>query len=104
MKLYAKCCQEYFDMLDYKTIEFRQIESIVLEGPSGEKREFLVKDIRKIEPVDQKVVMERYPKVLWDPEEPFFAIELGDEMGRNDLVVEHGVLTDSTKRWCAVGE
>lgn len=104
MKLYTKCLDEYFKMLDFKTMEFRQIESIVLENPAGEKREFLVKDIKKLDPRGKEVVMGKYPRVSWKKDDPVFAIELGDEMDRNDLIVKHGEPIEYEKRWCAVGD
>ncbi|MCX9011312.1 MAG: hypothetical protein OIN66_09335 [Candidatus Methanoperedens sp.] len=88
MKLYVKCHAEYFRMLDLKTTEFRQFESIVIENKeTGETREFLVKDVRKVYPGSEKTIKNKYPKVDWDPDLPVFAIELGDELDRNDIIV-----------------
>ncbi|MDD3840089.1 MAG: hypothetical protein PHP06_05890 [Clostridia bacterium] len=92
MKLSAKCHPDYFAMLDIKTVEFRQFESIVLENTeTGEIREFLIKDVRKIYPGTEETIKTKYPKVPWDPDLPVFAIDLGDELDRNDIPVPQKV-------------
>ena len=84
MKLYAKCLPEYFEMLDRKSSEFRQFESIAIENQvTGDIREFRIKDVRKIEGAGRNLVEKKYPLVDWDPDMPIFAIDLGDELDRN---------------------
>jgi hypothetical protein len=81
MRLYAKIYPEYFEMLDTKLTEFRQIESILLENSqTHETREFAVKDIRKCERVSAEHVQKMFPLVPWNEKLPVFAIELGDEI------------------------
>lgn len=88
MKLYAKCLPTYFKMLDLRSVEFRQFESIVLENSeTGEKREFLVKDVRKLYPGTEKNIMNKYSEMPWDSDLPIFAIDLGDELDRNEMPV-----------------
>lgn len=105
MKLHAKCLPEYFQMLDLKRSEFRQIESIVLENQvTGETREFQVTDFRKVDDVAQEIVKKRYPMVDWDPELPIYAIDLGDELDRNIMVPDPKHVAELEKRWYAVGD
>jgi len=74
-------------MLDMKTMEFRQFESIVLKNTeTGETREFLVKDVRRLYPSSAGNVKKLYSKVSWIPDLPIFAIDLGDELDRNDII------------------
>ncbi len=87
MKLTAKVLPEYFGNLDLKFVEFRQIEDITLENSeTGERRTFEVKDIRRLVKSDASNVKKIYPNVPWDPDLPVYAIELGDELDRNDIV------------------
>jgi len=87
MRLYAKVLPEYFDMLDYKTSEFKQFEDITLENTeTHEKRTFKILGIRQLHDFEATEIKKRYPKVSWDPELPVFSIGLGDEVDRNDSV------------------
>ncbi len=86
MRLYARCLPEYFAMLDTKTIEFRQIECIMLENQeSGDTIEFKVKDIHKIDPQHEPLVKKTYPGVSWDEDLPIYAIELGEEIRKTEI-------------------
>lgn len=81
MRLYAKCLPEYFEMLDYKIHEFRQIESIALENSeTHETRTFEVVDIHTLTNAQIKCIKSKFSKVCWDEKLPFFAIELGKEI------------------------
>ena len=89
MKLHAKVLPEYFNMLDYKTKEFRQIEAITLENSeTGECRSFKVRNIRKMPDADANSVMEAYSKVNWDDQLPIYVIELGDEIAQKEDSVQ----------------
>lgn len=102
MKLYAKCDPEYFDLLDMKSIEFRQFESIVIENSeTGEKREFLVEDVRRLLPSEAENVKKLYTKVPWEPSLRMFAIDLGDELDRNDALVSVPL---RFRRWPDIGQ
>lgn len=108
MKLYAKCLPVYFEMLDLKQSEFRQFESIVIEDSvSGKKREFEVKDVRRIDDQSRSQVETMFPMVDWDPERPIYSIDLGDELNRNDILSATQPafeIPDSEKTWHGVGD
>jgi len=120
MRLYAKMNPEYFEMLDLKTVEFRQFESMVLENSeTEERREFRVKDVRRVYPTSEIYIKNKYPKVPWDRDLPIFAIELGDELDRNEIPVSvplpaHSIdkkqdgkvfeIPESEKTWHGVGD
>lgn len=81
MRLHANVYPEYFGLLDIKHVEFRQIESIVLENSkTHEKRIFAVTNIRKCEQISVEHVQKTFSLVPWDKHLPIFAIELGDEI------------------------
>lgn len=81
MRLLAKVYPEYYNLLDIKHVEFRQIESITLENSkTHETRQFKVIDIQKCERVSAEHVQKTFPLVPWDEHLPVFAIELGDEI------------------------
>lgn len=121
MKLRAKCLPEYFKLLDIKSVEFRQFESIEIENTeTGEVREFLVKDVRKMYPGTERTIKNKYPHVPWEPDLPIFAIDLGDELDRNEMPVPVSVplpapaaalqedrkyeIPESEKTWHGVGD
>lgn len=108
MRLYAKCLPEYFRMImsEFKSIEFRQIECILLENQeTHETIEFKVQDIHKIDPQHEPFVKKTFPGVPWDEKLPIFAIELGEEIGRTEVpVIEPHVIEQPEKTWCGVGE
>ena len=79
MRLYAKVLPEYFDMLDYKTSEFRQFEDITLENTeTHEKRTFKILGIRQLHDFEVPGIKKSYPKASWIPKLPIFSIGLGD--------------------------
>ncbi len=81
MKLHAKILPEYFELLKFKNVEFRQFESITLENSeTHEQRVYKIKDVRKIQDDDEFLIKRLYPNIPWNVELPSFAIELGDEI------------------------
>lgn len=113
MRLMAKIDPEYFKMLDTKTREFRQIESIdLVNSVTGESREFKVNDIKMCPRESAEHVKRIYSKVKWDPNLPVFSIELGDEIITKvddsvNIENDHFVMghtNDKGRRWYEVNE
>lgn len=82
MRLYCRCLPEYFALLGVeKQHEFRQIECIAVENSeTREIRQFLVRNIIRLDEGRAQAVKENYPCVPWDAKLPVFAIKLGDEI------------------------
>ena len=84
MKLRAKIKNKYMKQIlsGRKTVEYRQIESMVLTDEDGNEYEFEVKDIENMTYYYFFLpeLMEKYPDVPWKDDLPTIEIVLGERI------------------------